>query len=265
VPGAATLFFVNSEGWALTCRHVAEFLVEAERTNARYEEYRKKMAIVPEKKSAKAHRKTVQREFGYNRDSVVEVLNMFVNCSDSTGVDYQLHPSVDLALLRFKGFTRLLCSQYPTFAANGGDLKPGMLLCRLGFPFPEFQNFDYDADQDKIKWRQAGRQDTPRFPMDGMVTRHVNHPTEGIVAFEISTPGLIGQSGGPAFDADGRVWGMQASTTHLDLNFDVDQEVLRGGTNKRITESAFLHVGHCVHVDVMKTFMESHNVRFTVG
>lgn len=26
-PGAATLFFINSDGWALTCRHVAEHLI----------------------------------------------------------------------------------------------------------------------------------------------------------------------------------------------------------------------------------------------
>jgi hypothetical protein len=30
VPGAATLFFVNADGWALTCKHVASQLVVSE-------------------------------------------------------------------------------------------------------------------------------------------------------------------------------------------------------------------------------------------
>jgi hypothetical protein len=58
---------------------------------------------------------------------------------------------------------------------------------------------------------------------------------------------------------------MQAATNHLDLDFDVDIEVLRDGKKRRIQESAFLHVGHCVHVDALKRFMREHNVAFQEG
>lgn len=81
--------------------------------------------------------------------------------------------------------------------------------------------------------------------------------------FEMSTPGLRGQSGGPAFDTEGRVWGMQFRTKHLDLDFDVDEEVLRKGTKQRVTDSAFLHVGGCINIDVLKAFMKENNVQFT--
>jgi hypothetical protein len=81
----------------------------------------------------------------------------------------------------------------------------------------------------------------------------------------MSTPGLRGQSGGPAFDTEGRVWGMQSSTKHLDLDFDVDIEVLRGGRRKRVTNSPFLHVGNCIHVNVLKSFMRSMGVKFQEG
>ena len=66
----------------------------------------------------------------------------------------------------------------------------------------------------------------------------------------------------PAFDVDGKVWGMQSATNHLDLNFDVNVEVIRIGQKKTIRDSAFLHVGHCVHVDILKSFMKQHNVVF---
>ena len=160
-----------------------------------------------------------------------------------------------MALIHFRTFTRLLCNSFPVFAANGSDLKQGKFLCRLGFPFAEFSNFAYDGAADRIQWTTTGRMDTPRFPVEGMVTRYLVDNTGQMVGFELSTPGLRGQSGGPAFDAEGRVWGMQASTAHLDLDFDINQEVIRNGAKKRVSDSAFLHVGHCIHVNALKSFM----------
>ena len=101
--------------------------------------------------------------------------------------------------------------------------------------------------------------------MEGMVTRHLLGSAGTIVGFEISTPGLRGHSGGPVFDAEGRVWGMQSSTAHLDLNFDIDAEVMRDGSKRRVKETPFLHVGHCIHVDALKDFMREHNVGFAEG
>ena len=95
-----------------------------------------------------------------------------------------------------------------------------------------------------------------------MVTRKLLGKDKNVFGFELSTPGLRGQSGGPAFDTEGHVWGMQAATNHLDLNFDVDIEVIRDGNKRRIKDSAFLHVGHCVHSGVIKEFMRGKSVHF---
>lgn len=177
----------------------------------------------------------------------------------------QLHPKYDVALLKFTGFTKLMCNTFPVFAKNGADLKQGKFLCRLGFPFPEFKNFEYDPTSDNIRWTTEGRQETPRFPIEGMVTRHLLDPDGGLYGFELSTPGLRGQSGGPTFDTEGRVWGMQSRTVHLDLNFDVNMDLIRGSSKKRVKDSAFLHVGHCIYVDTLKQFMRDHRVAFAEG
>jgi hypothetical protein len=196
----------------------------------------------------------------------VELKNRFFNCIEGPlELKIQLHPELDVALLKFSNFTALSPTSFPLFAANGGDLKQGRFLCRLGFPFPEFSNFGYDSGSDTIDWNDQGREQTPQFPIEGMVTRHLAGSSGGIVGFEMSTPGLRGQSGGPAFDTQGRIWGMQAATAHLDLNFDVDMEVVRDGRRKRIRDNAILHVGHCVHVDVLKDFMREQKVAFGEG
>src|SRR6266849_3059507 len=228
VPGAASLFFVNSEGWALTCRHVAEAITAADQMNRKYIQYRGELAASFGKVKQKQAVRDLARKFGYNPETVAEVKLSFVNCIEGDLLaDMKWHPELDVALIQFKNFKNVLCSKFPVFAKDSTNLKQGRFLCRLGFPFPEFTNFGYDQAKDEIMWTNSGRTDTPRFPIEGMVTRLVGMDAQTIVGFELSTPGLRGQSGGPVFDTSGTVWGIQSRTNHLDLDFDVNQEVYR--------------------------------------
>ena len=86
---------------------------------------------------------------------------------------------------------------------------------------------------------------SPTFPIDGIITRLIiQHNRLG--GIEMSTPGLRGQSGGPLFDANGIIYGMQSSTRHLHLGFDLENfEIPSGNQSKKITKTPFLHVGQC--------------------
>ena len=261
-PGAATLFFVNADGWALTCKHVAQQIMGADQLLLRYADFVAERAALPSKNRRPLER-NLEKQYGFNKNAVVEAKNLFINCVEGPlNARLELHPSLDLALIKFSDFAALVCTSFPVFAKDGGNLKQGKFLCRLGFPFPEFTNYGYDEATDHIEWRQEGKQDTARVPIEGMVTRHLLGSEGSVVGFELSTPGLRGQSGGPAFDGDGRVWGMQCQTAHLDLDFDVDVEVVRDGVKKHVRDSAFLHVGRCLHVDALKDFMRQHGVGF---
>lgn len=260
--GAATLFFVNSDGWALTCRHVAELIPAASQLLDKRQAFTNELVAHRGDKKEKHILRELEKKFGYSKDTTFELFNNLVNCVDgSLDLEIRAHPKLDVALLHFRNFTRLGCVSFPKFARNGSELKQGKYICRLGFPFAEFTNYAYDVNADKIHWTNAGRTDTPRFPIEGMVTRHVVDES-GIIGFELSTPGLRGQSGGPAFDTDGVIWGMQSMTAHLDLDFDVNQEVIRAGKRRKVSDSAFLHVGFCIHVDILKSFMKENGVQF---
>ena len=262
IPGAATLFFVNADGWALTCKHVASQFVVAEQLSAKSATFKAERAQLAAGKKSRHALRALERKHGLATGVTVEMHHRFINCVDgSFQLEIRLHPTLDVALLKFKDFTTLRPRGFAVFARQGDDLKQGKSLCRLGFPFPEFTNFEYDAEADQVRWTTTGRADTPQFPIDGMVTRHLNGPG-GIVGVELSTPGLRGQSGGPAFDSTGCVWGMQTATNHLDLDFDVDMDVLRNGKSRHVRDSAFLHVGHCIHVNVLKQFMRDNDVHF---
>jgi len=262
-PGAATLFFINSDGWALTCAHVAKLFQMAQQLAEKFKKYQDELNSGKGKMKEKKLRKELERKYQYSKRTTVELRNRFINCVQGTlNFEVQFHNKLDVALIKFNAFERLLCENFPVFMKDTSGLKQGKFLCRLGYPFPEFTNFTYNETKDTIEWTTTGKANTPRFPIEGMITRHLLGESSATVGFEMSTPGLRGQSGGPVFDSDGKIWGMQSATGHLDLNFDVDQEVIRDGLPKRVQDSAFLHVGHCIHVDVLKSFMKEHNVYF---
>ena len=258
-PATATLFVVNADGWALTCAHVAKQLALPSQIKQSFDAF-KSEAAAANKKTLKA----LEKKYHLTKTATVDMRNLFFNCVQGTlTVDpVKFHPTQDVALLKIGG-GKLLVDEFPVFARDAAELEPGNFLCRLGFPFPEFTNFAYNVTSDTIEWNDSGRKNTPRFPIEGMVTRNVIDPNSNeILGFEMSTPGLRGQSGGPAFDTDGKVWGMQSSTRHYDLDFDVDLEVMRNGVPAKVKDSAILHVGRCVHVGVLTAFMTDQGVHF---
>jgi len=262
-PGAASLFIVNSEGWALTCKHVTGIFNGAEQLTRRKQAFEADLAAMRGKKKEKQILRELEQKYQLSRKTIFEAKYSLVNCAeDHFNFNIITHPTLDVALLHFRDFTKLSCTTFPIFPKNTTNLKQGKFLCRLGFPFPEFSNFEYIQNTDTIDWAASGKTVTPIFPVEGMLTRHLVSETGQVVGFELSTPGLRGQSGGPAFDTEGKIWGMQCATNHLDLNFDVKTEVIRNGEKRNIRDYAFLHVGHCVHVDVLKSFMQQNKVVF---
>jgi len=265
-PGTASLIFINSDGWALTCRHIINQLDVGASLARKRDSFHRELASRQGTEKEKRLLKELEKKYSYKKNFTFELHNRFIGCVEGNlKLNVVKHKEYDLALIKFENYTQLLCDTFPIFPSDTSSLQQGKMLCRLGFPFPEFTNFAYDDKADKLTWTDTGRTTTPRFPIEGMVTRHVVDDEGKVFAFEMSTPGLRGQSGGPAFDTDGKVWGLQFATQHLDLNFDIDQEVLRKGVKKHIKDSPFLHVGRCIHVDVIKIFLKENNVVFTEG
>jgi len=78
---------------------------------------------------------------------------------------------------------------------------------------------------------------------------------------ETSTPGLRGQSGGPIYDKDCRICGMQAQTVHLPLGFHPTVEY----EGKTVVENQFLNVGMGVHVKTIASMLKDRQVKFETG
>ncbi len=265
-PGTGTFFFVNDHGIAVTCRHIAGNIINTNTINDRYGLIKKERDSFGTKIDGKYKKQLAALEAKYGlikQETIIQIKNTVMNSFDAiTTIDCITHPTLDLAILRFNGFSKILYSSHATFVKNSDDVKQGKYLCRYGFPFPEFNNFHYDPTKDNIEYIATGAVGTPAFPIDGIITRQLGDGQQ-IFGIEMSTPGLKGQSGGPLFDINGLIYGMQYATNHLHLGFDMkNKEITSDGKKIKVTNQPFIHVGHCIHVDKIKEFLNQHKISF---
>ena len=61
----------------------------------------------------------------------------------------------------------------------------------------------------------------------------------------------------------GVVCGMQSKTNALHLGFDMHNASHNvNGKTIKVNNQPFLHVGHCIHVDIIKTFLTQNGIKF---
>jgi len=264
LPGAATIFFVNESGYAVTCKHVVEMLAAANNINIHYNNFKTERQAIAQDGKYKSNLKGLELKYKFTQDTTIQLKNNFVDSVDKmSGFTWHMHPTLDLAILKFNDFGKIHYTDCARFLRDGNNIKQGKFLCRLGFPFPEFNNFIFNTETDDIEWTNTGVSVSPRFPIEGMVTRFLADQQQGLFGIEMSTPGLRGQSGGPLFNSKGTVYGMQFSTKHLHLGFDlVDKEIMLNNGIKKVSDYSFIHLGQCIHVNAIKAFLAEHKVDF---
>ena len=267
-PGTATFFFVNDNGVAITCKHVLNVILGADTVNNNYIQFKAERDRLPRDNKYQRNLQGLELKYKYNKEATIQLRNNFLNCFDSIDqIVSHAHPTLDLAILEFKGFNKIFYNGHASFIKDDNNIKQGKSLCRVGFPFPEFNNFKHNPVTDDIEWTNTGNPNSPSFPIDGIVTRFIGDPiSNAVTGIEMSTPGLRGQSGGPLFDTNGTVYGMQFATNHLHLGFDIkDKEILQEGKMGKVSNFPFLHVGLCVHAGSIKEFLAQHNISFSVA
>lgn len=149
---------------------------------------------------------------------------------------------IDLGVGKLDPFDSTWVKTYPVFKDQTKNFEPGKSLCKLGFPFHQFQP-TWEAATEKFML-PPGALPMPRFPIEGIFTRISEVRVEGdekpaypIRYLETSSPGLLGQSGGPTFDDQATIWAIQAKTSHLPLGF--------------VGQNQYFNVGLGVHPDTM--------------
>ena len=126
----------------------------------------------------------------------------------------------------------------------------------------EFNNFKIDIQTDRLIFTNSGNQNTPLFSNEGMITRLVSDGNK-IKGLELSTPGIKGTSGGPLYDENGIIYGIQSLSKHYHLGFDIiDQNTLINGEYKSISNYPFISLGECISLNIIKDFLNKHKIKY---
>lgn len=229
---------LNQEGWIMTAAHILKSFAD-------YQNHKKENKEL--KKNVEKQRRIINHSFWWGQDNLK---------IDKIHVNFE----IDLAIGRLNSLPENTPKDYPKII-NPHHMKPGTSLCKLGYPFYHIKtswnsktlSFEIDPKLFPI----------PRYPLEGMYTRNVlmgksKDPKYQRKFIETSTPGLRGQSGGPIFDADGRIWAIQSQTMSLPLGFSPK---LKKG-NKETTEHQFINVGLGVHAEILIQFLKEYGVKF---
>jgi hypothetical protein len=260
--GFATYMLLNKDGWALTAAHVMTDAVTAQQHAQERAAYMQRMAEINSNPSYSTGKKRHEiNDLKKNYEWITNISFWWGHDGITFGITH-FDTLLDVAVVKLDNIAVLGVATYPTLASVNQHISPGTSLCRLGFPFhTATAKFDSSVNQ----FRVDSMPQLSMFPNEGIHTRIMmiaDQPSGRQVKFiETSNPGLRGQSGGPIFDAEGRVWGMQSRTLSIPLGF---APTIKEG-RKEITEHQFIHIGVGTHVEEIRKFLESKNIAFQVA
>ena len=143
----------------------------------------------------------------------------------------------DLALAKVGPFDSELTNEYPSFPREGG-VEAGMSVGRLGFA-PESAGSGFES---------AGI-----LFNEGIVSRI--YQKEGVKYFITSSPGIKGQSGGPVFDRDGTIVGIQTSTRSAEIGYTM---ITDSGSAAGLKSNE----GIAIHVETVRDFLDAAGVSY---
>ena len=236
---------INQDGWVLTAAHLIASFRQHQIDKKKMDEVDKFNREHPESPKMYDPKWVKGQSFWWSWDNV-GFKSMFVI------------PEMDLALIQLTNFRSEYVAEYPVFK-DPEKMKVGMSLCRLGFPFVNaLTSFNESINKFTIN---PGVLPVTFFPNDGILTRHINAGKSSNREFDISfietsSPGLKGQSGGPVFDKNGYIMGIQSKTVHHDLGFDIHD------SQTGLPIKQFLNVGVGVHVSSIIQVLNNQGIKY---
>ena len=250
--GCATYFVINKDGWILTAAHIFQSNIQFREDRKKIAEYQRLLKEDPEK-AVSDPKWITNHSFWWGNDKA-RLAEAYINMEIDIAVGR-------LELVNGNSTVPLTVNEYPIFK-DPAKMRPGTSLCRTGFPFiPGATEFDDGSGTFRIK---NGILPMAFFPNEGIHTRNIltGRSQDGNyekLYVETSSPGIKGQSGGPIFDRNGYIAGMQVFTEHFALDF---KPAVPNGNGEMITHDQFMNIGVGVHVKTIMAILDSKGIRY---
>lgn len=258
--GIGTFVIINEDGWFVTAYHIINQLNVLNKQHVAYRELVKKRQAIEADTTLIRPIKQKQLSDLKIDGQAIENYSVWLGWDGVNIAQMHTLPEVDLAVGRLQNFDKAKVSLYPQFKDPTQPMEQGSSLCKLGFPFHTIKPV-YEEGRFVLP---PGSLPLPIFPIEGIYTRMVKVKTEGATPFpymyiETSSPGIMGQSGGPTFDVHGAIWAIQSQTHHLKLGFGDSK---KGTKESEYLQHQYLNVGWGIHAETLTGFLKQHNIAY---
>lgn len=254
---------LNRDGWIVTTAHAFGLVSKAQSDAGKAASLEAQVAALRADPATPPHR--LAREIAKLEQAAdlgwITNVSTWYGRDGVTLRDVRVVPAADIAIGRLDPVPADVVATLPILKNPAAGIEPGRSLCRLGFAFTKVKaTFDESANSFRVQG------EVPYFPLEGMFTRIVDAGRTPDRKFhvrfiETSSPGLRGQSGGPLFDVEGRIWGIQSRTQHLALGFNPEAEL--AGAKTQVPQ--FINLGLAVHAGTLIEILDDAGVAYEVS
>lgn len=252
---------LNEEGWIVSAAHLWNAFFQYREDAGKVAEYENRVREIREDPDLNYEQKHERVGRIPNDPRWITHVSYWWGKDGVQVKEMKLLSDGDLVLGRLEPFEPPEEGAYPVIK-NPYRLDIGTSLCKLGYPFYRIEA-TFDEETESFVFAR-GTEHPTRFPVEGIYTRDLSAgPSRDgryqIKFLETSSPGILGQSGGPIFDRESSLWGVQSRT---------DMYPLRPGTGSGSTERedpAYFSVGVGIHPELLVTFLKDNDVRFTLS
>lgn len=253
---------LNEDGWIVTAAHLWNAYFTYQEHAAEILEHRRRIDAIREDPALNFEQKNARIGLLKTNPAWLTHVSYMWGRDGVRLADMKFLPDGDLVIGRLDPFDPHRQSVYPVIK-HPSSLDIGTSLCRLGYPFSRVEAIFDEATQ--TFGFAPGTAHPVRFPVEGVYTRELSGGPSRDGRYEIkfvetSSPGIVGQSGGPIFDARSSLWGVQSRTDVYPL-----RPAGRTGAGEAYTEDPqFFPVGVGIHPELLVTFLKDNDVRFTL-
>lgn len=258
-----TYVILNQEGWVVTVAHLLDEFILAQQHEREILKHKQQIAEIENSRLLNENQKKSQKtQLKLNPKWIINT-SFWWGIDGSIISEYKILKGADLAIVRLEPYDPTFVTQYPVLK-DPKNVPVGTSLCKLGYPFHEvIASFNETTNSFALA---PGTLPFPRFPLEGMYTRNIfigksENDKYELKFLEMSTPGLLGQSGGPIFDTHGTVWAIQSRTMHIPLGFNPSVEK----NGQRIEENQFINVGLGIHPETLIGFLQDNGIKFQIS
>lgn len=261
--GCAAFVVLNEQGWIATAAHLLAAESDLQRSCREISEYEGKIRRIQQEPGLSddaRHRKI--RRLPTNPKWVTRA-RLWWGHDETRLREVRLLPEADLAVGRLEPFDPGAFRPFPV-VKDPACLDIGTPLCKLGYPF---QKVDGCLDESGGAFRLAtGPHPIAGFPTEGIYTRTLSAGKSADGRYEIkfletSSPGLVGQSGGPLFDSRGTLWGVQSRTDMHSFRV----RTRTPGKDRTHDEVFSLSLGVAIHPELLVNYLADNGIPFRMS